>query len=261
MTPETGGSSPGRGLPFDKNVGRAITGEKAMTKIQIMGAPFSSYVWVVRMVCEERGVPYDLVPAGLHSPEVRAIHPFGRIPVMRHGDFALFESKAIATYIDMAFPGSRLIPEDAPGAAEVEQWVSLVNTTIDPCLIRSYVLEHVVPKGADGNPDRGAIDGALPMMRMQIDVLDRAVARTGYLAGSGFTLADINLMPILCLVQHFPEGVEMVRSAKNLSAYFARHSRRPSYRASHPPPFTADVITAIRESASEKRVELLARTP
>jgi hypothetical protein len=28
-----------------------------MTKIEIMGAPFSSYVWVVRMVCEERGVP------------------------------------------------------------------------------------------------------------------------------------------------------------------------------------------------------------
>jgi hypothetical protein len=57
MTPETGAPIPGRSLPFDKNVGRATTGEKAMAKIQIMGAPFSSYVWVVRMVCEERGVP------------------------------------------------------------------------------------------------------------------------------------------------------------------------------------------------------------
>ena len=48
-----------------------------MTKVQIIGAPFSSYVWVVRMACEEKGVPYDLVPARLRSPEVFAIHPFG----------------------------------------------------------------------------------------------------------------------------------------------------------------------------------------
>jgi hypothetical protein len=43
-----------------------------MTRIQIIGAPFSSYVWVVRMACEEKRVPYDLVPAGIHSPEPRS---------------------------------------------------------------------------------------------------------------------------------------------------------------------------------------------
>jgi glutathione S-transferase len=231
-----------------------------MSRIQIIGAPFSSYVWVVRMVCEEKGVAYDLVPAGLHSPEVCAIHPLGKIPVMRHGDVALFESKAIATYIDKTFPGPKLIPDDAPGAAEVEQWVSLVNTAIDPCLIRTYALGHVVPKGADGNPDRLAIDGALPMMQTQIGVLDRAVARTGYLAGEGFTLADINLMPVLYLVQRFPEGAAMVQAAENLSGYFSRHARRPSYLGSFPPPLTAEVIAAIRGSAAEKRVERSVRT-
>ncbi len=224
-----------------------------MTRIQIIGAPFSSYVWVVRMVCEEKRVPYDLVPAGLHSPEVCAIHPFGKIPVMRHGDIALCESKAIATYIDKTFPGPKLIPEDTREAAEVEQWVSLVNTTIDPCLIRTYVLTHLIPKGADGQPDRGAIDAVLPAMRTQIEVLDRAVARTGYLAGNNFTLADINLLPVLYFVQRFPEGAAMVQSARNLSDYFALHSARPSYRASFPPPHTTEVIAAIRKSAAEKR--------
>jgi glutathione S-transferase len=207
-----------------------------MTRIQIIGAPFSSYVWVVRMACEEKRVPYDLVPGGMHSPEVYAIHPFGKVPAMRHGDIALCESKAIATYIDKTFPGPKLIPEDAREAAEVEQWVSLVNTAIDPCMVRAYFLNYLIPKGADGRPDRAAIDGVLPAMRNQIDVLDKAVAKTGYLAGDGFTLADINLMPILYYVQRFPEGGEMVQSAKNLSAYFARHSGRQSYQASFPPP-------------------------
>jgi glutathione S-transferase len=71
-----------------------------MAKIQIIGVPQSNYVWVVRMACEEKGVPYDLVPARPHSPEVDAIHPLGKIPAMRHGDIALCESKAIASYID-----------------------------------------------------------------------------------------------------------------------------------------------------------------
>jgi glutathione S-transferase len=213
-----------------------------MTKVQIIGAPFSSYVWGVCMACEEKGVPYELVPAKLRSPEVFSIHPFGKSPVMRHGDIALCESKAITTYIDKIFPGPKLIPEEARRAAEVEQWVSLVNTTIDPCLIRTYVYGYLVPKGADGKPDRTAIEGALPAMQKQVEVLDRTVAKTGYLAGDSFTLADINLMPILYVVQRFPEGIEMVQSAKNLSSYFARHSARPSYEASFPPPHAWDML-------------------
>jgi glutathione S-transferase len=207
-----------------------------MTRIQIIGAPFSSYVWVVRMACEEKGVPYDLVPARMHSPEVLAIHPFGKIPVMRHDNITLCESKAIATYIDRTFAGPKLIPDDAREAAEVEQWVSLVNTAIDPCLIRTYIFGYLFPKGADGKPDRAAIGAVLPAMQTQIDVLDKAVARTGYLVGDSFSLADIYLMPVLEVVQRAPEGSEMVQSAKNLAAYFARHAGRPSYRASFPPP-------------------------
>jgi glutathione S-transferase len=207
-----------------------------MANLQIIGSPQSNYVWVVRMACEEKGVPYDLVSVRPHSPEIEALHPLGKIPGMRHGDVELCESKAIVTYIDRSFGGPKLIPDDARGAAEVEKWVSLVNTSVDPCMVRTYLLNYVFPKGPDRTPDRAAIDGALPAMHKQVDLLDKAVAKTGFLAGGGFTLADINLLPILHYVQRFPEGAEMVRSAKNLSAYFARHAERPSFKASAPPP-------------------------
>ena len=164
--------------------------------------------------------------------------------VCRHPEREIFKKWMIC---GKTFPGPALIPEDARGAAEVEQWVSLVNTAIDPCLIRGYFLGHIVPKGADGQPDRAAIVGALPAMQKQIDVLDKTVARTGYLAGAGFTLADINLMPVLYYVQRFPEGGEMVQSAKSLSAYFAHHSERRSYKASFPPPLVR--LTGLEPSA------------
>jgi glutathione S-transferase len=210
--------------------------ESFMSKVEIIGIPQSTFVWVVRMVCEEKGVPYDLNPARPHSPEVEAIHPLGKVPVMRHGNVALCESKAIATYIDRTFNGAKVIPDDPKGAAETEKWVSLINSHIDPIMVRQYLLNYIFPKGSDGKPDRKAIDGTLPEMQKQIDMLDQAVARTGYLAGQGFTLADMDLMPILYYVQKFPEGEAMVKSAKSLTAYFAKHSQRPCFKATTPPP-------------------------
>ena len=102
-----------------------------MATLEIIGAPQSNFVRTARMACMEKGVPYTLTSARPHSPDVDAIHPFGKIPVMRHGDFSLCETKAICSYIDLAFDGPPLIPRDPTGAARTEQWISLVNTGFD----------------------------------------------------------------------------------------------------------------------------------
>ena len=102
-----------------------------MAELEIMGVPLSNYVRSVRMLCEEKGVPYKLTPSLPQSPEIKAVHPAGQIPVAKHGDVALFESKAIATYIDRAFPGTKFIPKDPVAHAKVEQWVSYGNVKVD----------------------------------------------------------------------------------------------------------------------------------
>jgi len=207
-----------------------------MANLQILGMTQSNFVWVVRMACAEKGVPYDLVPARPHSPEVDAIHPFGRIPAMRHGDLELCESKAIATYIDRNFDGPKLIPDEPAAAAKVEQWVSLINTQFDPVMMRGYVLGYFFPETPDGSPNREKIDGVLPAMRQQVELLDRTIAKTGYLAGTDFSLADIVVMPLLYYLRKFPEGSEAIRNNKNLDVYYERLSERPCFKATIPPP-------------------------
>jgi glutathione S-transferase len=206
-----------------------------MPALEIIGLPQSNYVWVVRMVCEEKGVPYEHKPERPHSPDVDAVHPFGKIPVMRHGDVTLCESKAIATYIDRVFDGPKVIPEDPKAAAMVEQWVSLGNVEFDKLMIRQYVVGYAFPK-EPGKPDMAAIGAAAEKMKPQVAVLDRAVADTGYLAGDSFTLADINILPMLFYVNRFAEGKALLGGARNLSAYMERHFARPSFRKSAPPP-------------------------
>ena len=104
-----------------------------------------------------------------------------------------------------------VFPSDPHLAALTEQWVSLVNTVMDRTLIRTYLYAYIAPKTADGKPDRAAIDAVTPALREQIGVLDKAVAKTGYLVADQFTFADINLLPILYRVRQFPEGAAGAR--------------------------------------------------
>jgi glutathione S-transferase len=206
-----------------------------MLKPEIIGSSRSTYTRVVRMVCEEKGIEYVLSEVELGAPEVFAIHPFGKMPVMRHGDVELFESKAIATYLDRRFPGPPVFPSDPLLAAQTEQWVSLVNTVIDRTAIRTYLLAYAAPKTADGKPDRQAIDAVTPALREQMGVLDKAVAGTGYLVDDQFTFADINLMPILYYMRLVPEGAEALGRAGHLASYYDRHAERPSFKSTIPP--------------------------
>jgi glutathione S-transferase len=207
-----------------------------MPKPEIIGSQRSTYTRVVRMVCEEKGIDHVLTERLLGAPEIAAIHPLGKMPVLRHGEVELFESKAIATYLDRSFPGPAVFPADPHLAALTEQWVSFVNTSVDRTLIRTYLFAYIVPKGPNGTPDRAAIEAVMPAVREQLGILDRAVAATGHLVGGEFTFADINLLPILDRVKLAPEGAQALAAASHLTAYFERHAARPSFVRTTPPP-------------------------
>jgi glutathione S-transferase len=206
-----------------------------MTKPEIFGSLRSSYTRVVCMVCEEKSIDYVLTETMLGAQQLHHIHPFGKMPVLRHGDFELFESKAIATYLDRSFPGPELIPADPRLAGLTEQWVSLVNTVMDRTLVRTYLLAYAAPKTADGKPDQKVIDAVTPAVRMQLGVLEEAVAKTAYLVGDQFTLADINLLPILYYIRQLPAGAAALAAATHLGHYYERHAARPSFARTTPP--------------------------
>ena len=205
-----------------------------MPELELIGAAPSNYVWTCRLALAEKGVPYRLSELMPHCPEVDAIHPFGKIPVMRHDAVELCESRAICSYIDSVFDGPKLAPSDPARAAQVEQWVSIINTHIDPVWVRQYLRAHFFPSTPDGSPERETIAAALPKMEQQFASMDRAVAQTGHLVGDTFTLADMNFMPILYYMGLKPESSALLQRSPNLKAYFDRHMARKSVQGAVP---------------------------
>ena len=140
---------------------------------------------------------------------------------------ALFADWATAAPAGYPFMSSRA-DQMAPLEEQTEQGFEL------PAKFKRQVVGYAFAK--DGKPDMAAIGAAAEKMKPQVAVLDRAVASTGYLAGESFTLADINILPMLFYVNRFEEGKAILGAAKNLSAYMERHFARPSFKASAPPP-------------------------
>ena len=207
-----------------------------MAILEIIGAPQSNFVRTVRMACAEKGVPYILNAVFPHTPGVDAIHPFGKIPVMRHGGVTLAETKAICTYIDLVFDGTPLIPRDPVGAAKTEQWISLINTGFDLVFARQYLGAYFFSGLPGGAPDRARIDASLPKMRDMFAILDRELGSRDYLSGPDFTLADMFLLPLVYYLKSMPESGEMLAAAPHVGAWLDRVSARPSAMETVPPP-------------------------
>jgi glutathione S-transferase len=206
-----------------------------MAELKIIGVPQSTYVRVVRMAAEEKGVPYDLDPQPPHSDPVNAVHPFGKVPVMRHADVELCESRAIAAYIDRVFDGPALMPSDPVAAARAEQWISIVNTIMDQVLIRRYFLAgYVYPKRENRDPDSAVIGAVFPDVERQLGVIEMALGKSAYLSGDGFSLADINLMPILFYLKGTAEAGTRIANSRALTDYYERNSSRQSFANTMP---------------------------
>lgn len=207
-----------------------------MTDLEIMGVPQSNFVWTCRLAATEKGVPYTLVPARPHTEPVNAVHPFGKIPVARHGDLSLCETRAICGYIDKAFDGPPLIPINVRDAALTEQWISLVTTGFDIVFARAYLVGYFFSGLPGGMPDRGRIDGALPRMREMLQYIEQQLGSREYLALNDFTLADLFLLPLIHYLRMMPESGQILKAAPRLDAWYARLAARPSFSATQPPP-------------------------
>ena len=198
--------------------------------LEIIGFARSNFVRAVRMVAEEKGVAYELTPEAPHSDLVKSLNPTGKIPAMRHDGLELSESLAIAAYIDDAFDGPKLTPEDPRAAAKVRQWTAFTATEVDQLLMRNYVVEYAFHKDADGNVVRTKIDRAVKRFPKMFSTIETALS-DGYLGAGRFTMADCFLAPILNAASNFPEGKAAIDASPTISAYMARISERPSFQS------------------------------
>lgn len=209
-----------------------------MTKPIVYGPTFSTYVRSVRMAFIEKGQDYELVHvdmlAGEHKASAHlARHPFGKVPALAHGDFALYETDAILRYVDEALPGARLQPQDPRQRARMNQAMALINAYAYPAIIGQVVLPRFLASMQHGQPDETAIAAAVPQVELCLKELERIMADGPWLAHADLSLADLLLAPIYAYLTGTPEA-RVLQDRPGLQRWWGAMSQRVSLAETEP---------------------------
>lgn len=183
-----------------------------MPDVTLFGFPRSTFVNIAPLVLIHKDVPYtfhDLEPE-MGKPSHLALHPFNRVPILRHGEFTVYETSAIVAYLDETFPKLPLRPRDVPGRARMDQWISMVNSYYYPYMIYHVSHERNVFPELGIASDEKVVPHALPKIEVGLQVVERTLAHgKDFLLGSELTLADFYLMPSTYGFSFAPEAKVM----------------------------------------------------
>ena len=131
-----------------------------MNKLVVLrGYQFSVYNRIARVALHEKGVSYEteeIDPFAENVPEsFMQRQPFGRVPVLSHGTFDLYETSAIGRYVDAAFVGPRLVPSEVKSLARLAQIVSIVDSYGYRPMVRQVFAHRVLRPAVGEESDEG----------------------------------------------------------------------------------------------------------
>jgi glutathione S-transferase len=157
------------------------------------------------------------------SPEFLQVNPNGHIPSIDDDGLVLHESLAINLYLARKH-GTALAPANVGEDGQMTMWSLWAATEVEGHAIN--IIYHRVSNS--GRPmDPKIADAAVESLREPFAVLDAALAKGGYLVGSRFTVADINVAEVVRYAQAAPE---LFADAPNVKNWLAACQTRPAFR-------------------------------
>jgi glutathione S-transferase len=183
----------------------------------------------------EKGATFRLAPLvpGAHKAEPHlSRHPFGKMPVLEHNDFALYETQAILRYLDRTMPLPPLTPKGVREAARMDQIMGISDWYLFQGVNSVIGFQRVVgPRLLGLTPDEGAIAEVMPRAHVLFTELSRLLGEKSYLAASQVTLADLIVAPHVDFIAQTPEWKPLTQGRANLVEWLARMNQRESMRS------------------------------
>ena len=196
----------------------------------------------VLWLLEELGVEYEIkryqrdATTMLAPPELRAVHPLGKSPVITDGDLTIAESGAIIEYLIERYGNGRLVPAaGTPEKLRYTYWLHFAEGSAMLPLVMKLIFGRLetapmpffikpVAKGIAAKVKAGFID---PNIKAQLDYMEAELGKTTWFAGNDFTAADIQMS--------FPVEAAQARGGLDrtrpkLMAFLSRIHGMPAYK-------------------------------
>jgi glutathione S-transferase len=180
--------------------------------------PFSRAATVLWML-EEIEVPYelryvDLLKGGQKAPEILALNPMGKLPILTDGDAVVTESAAIGLYLADRYSYGRLAPRvDDPRRATYLRWSLFAPSVIEPGAL-AKVSNWPFKEGQAGWGSPEAM----------LSAIESAITGRSFILGDDFSMADC----IFGGTVRYMLAFKMLESRPAFAAYVERIAARPA---------------------------------
>jgi len=198
----------------------------------IYGSTMSPFVRKTVAFLNEKGVEFELKGIVFQDPDpgFRAASPLGKMPAMHDDGYDLADSTAICHYVDAAYDGPRLIPEDPRLRGKTVWWDKYSDTILSACGTKMFFNRIVAPLflQREGNEEVAAAAQRDELPKI-LDFLESHVPEPGgFLVGDSLTLADISIASPFANLGHLGVEMDSERHAR-INAWVASMHERPSF--------------------------------
>jgi glutathione S-transferase len=167
--------------------------------LKLYSHPLSTYSRRVRLALIEKNITAEMVVVDMaarkhREPDYLALNPYGRVPTLVDGDFVLYESAAILSYLEATHPEPALVPADARGRALVDMHMRLCDLQLARHTTTIVFQKRFLPKE---RWDQASIAQAKAEIDKHVAILGRQLEGRDYLVANRFTLADLAYIPSL----------------------------------------------------------------
>lgn len=197
----------------------------------------------VLWLLEELGLPYEVkryqrdAQTMLAPPELRAVHPLGKSPVISDGGLTLAESGAIVEYLASRYGNGALVPAaDTPERLRYLYWMHFAEGSAMPPLLLKLIFDRIesgkgmpffVRPVARGIARRVKQMMVTPNLERQLDYMEGELGKSEWFAGAAFSAADIQMsFPLEAAASR--GGLDQGRP--RLWAFLQKIHARPAYQ-------------------------------
>lgn len=203
-----------------------------MAKPIIYGIPQSTYVRTVRLLLEEAGIEYDLKPVDIFngetkSPEYLAKHPFGKVPTLEVDGEILYETSAIAEYLNIALANNKFKLSTPMLQARMRQIMAIIDSYFYSPAVTTIVIQRLIIPSQGGQTDEDKVKNAIAPAQTALQAIEAIATCNPYLLGSEIGIADFYLIPIFVYLSKTPEFETITAQTPKIRTWWEKVSNLP----------------------------------
>lgn len=214
--------------------------------IEVFWGSGSPYAWRVLLALEYKRLPYvshllQFSKQEHKSPQMLAMNPRGKVPVLRDGDYVCFESLAILYYLDRKYPQPPLFGRSPEEAGTIMRVIAEYQAYVEPHL--TTIARAVFAGDDDLNGEQ--VTAAMHLMGREARTIEGRLSKSEWIVGEHYSAVDMVIFPGIQLLKRALEKPHAAVLASRfmpvevnypaLGRWLARVAAQPGYERTYPP--------------------------